>query len=156
MHTSLYGPGDNFHFDNSHLMPTLLPQFHESTPDGLEEVFICGVGKKLSREFLHVDDIAATSLFILNLSKLVYEANTEPIISHFNVWTGTDISILEFARIVAKVIWYNGKISAGLIKPDGAMHALMDVGRLTKMGWSSKISIEQGLADTYQWYLANM
>lgn len=121
MHPSLYGLGDNFHFDNSHLMPTVLPRFHESTRDGLEEVFICGIGNKLRREFLHVDDIAATSLFILNLSKLVYEVNTESIISHFNVGTGTDISILEFTRIVAKVTWYNGKIRAGLIKPDGAI-----------------------------------
>ena len=155
MPTNLYGPGDNFHKDNSHVMPALIRRFHEAVRDGLEEVVIWGSGTP-RREFLHVDDMAAASLFVLNLSKDIYDENTEPMLSHINVGTGTDVSILELAQLVAKTTGYSGKISTDPTKPDGTMRKLMDVGRLDKMGWRARIELEQGLADTYEWYLANM
>ena len=155
MPTNLYGPGDNFHPDNSHVMPALIRRFHEAVRNGLDEVVIWGSGSP-RREFLHVDDMAAASLFVLNLSKVIYDENTEPMLSHINVGTGADVSILELAQLVAKVTGYRGKITTDPSKPDGTMRKLMDVGRLDKMGWRASIQLEQGLADTYQWYLANM
>ncbi len=155
MPTNLYGPGDNFHPGNSHVMPALIRRFHEAVRDGLNEVVIWGSGAP-RREFLHVDDMAAASLFVLNLSKDIYDENTEPMLSHINVGTGTDVSILELAQLIAKITGYSGKISTDPSKPDGTMRKLMDVGRLDKMGWHASIGLEQGLADTYKWYLANM
>jgi GDPmannose 4,6-dehydratase/GDP-L-fucose synthase len=155
MPTNLYGPGDNFHPDNSHVMPALIRRFHEAVRDELDEVVIWGSGAP-RREFLHVDDMAAASLFVLNLSKDIYGENTEPMLSHINVGTGTDISILEVAQLVAKITGYSGKISTDPSKPDGTMRKLMDVGRLDRMGWHASIGLDQGLADTYKWYLANM
>jgi GDP-L-fucose synthase len=154
MPTNLYGPGDNFHPDNSHVMPALIRRFHEAARDGLAEVVIWGSGTP-RREFLHVDDMAAASLFALNLPKATYDKNTDPMLSHINVGTGVDISILELAQLVAKVTGFKGKISTDPTKPDGTMRKLMDVGRLSQMGWSASIQLEQGLADTYEWYLAN-
>ena len=155
MPTNLYGPGDNFQPGNSHVMPALIRRFHEAVRDGLNEVIIWGSGAP-RREFLHVDDMAAASLFVLNLSKDIYDENTEPMLSHINVGTGTDISILELAQLVAKIAGYSGKIITDPSKPDGTMRKLMDVGRLDKMGWRADIDLEQGLAETYNWYLANM
>ena len=155
MPTNLYGPGDNFHPDNSHVMPALIRRFHEATHNGLPEVVIWGSGNP-RREFLHVEDMAAASLFVLNLSKDIYVENTDPILSHINVGTGTDISILELAQLIAKITGYSGKISTDPSKPDGTMRKLMDVGRLDRMGWRARIKLEQGLAETYKWYLANM
>ncbi|MDB2334723.1 GDP-L-fucose synthase [Planktomarina temperata] len=154
MPTNLYGPGDNFHPNNSHVMPALIRRFHEAARDGLTEVVIWGSGAP-RREFLHVDDMAAASLVVLTLPKVTYEENTDPMLSHINVGTASDISILELARLVAKVTGFRGKISTDPTKPDGTMRKLMDVGRLSQMGWTARIKIEQGLADTYQWYLAN-
>ena len=155
MPTNLYGPGDNFHPDNSHVMPALIRRFHEAARDGLEEVVIWGSGTP-RREFLHVDDMAEASLFVLNLSKDAYDQNTDPMMSHINVGSGLDISILELARLVAQVTGYNGQISTDCTKPDGTMRKLMNVDRLAKMGWSAQIQLEQGLADTYEWYLENV
>ena len=155
MPTNLYGPGDNFHPDNSHVMPALIRRFHEAARDGLTEVVIWGSGAP-RREFLHVDDMAAASLFVLNLPKVTYEENTDPMLSHINVGTGSDIAILELAQLIAKVTGFSGKISTDPSKPDGTMHKLMDVGRLGQMGWNAGIQLEQGLADTYAWYLANV
>ena len=154
MPTNLYGPGDNFHPDNSHVMPALIRRFHEAAQDGLNEVVIWGSGTP-RREFLHVDDMAAASLFVLNLPKATYDQNTDPMLSHINVGTGVDISILELAQLVARVTGFTGKISTDPTKPDGTMRKLMDVGRLSQMGWSASIELEQGLADTYEWYLTN-
>lgn len=154
MPTNLYGPGDNFHPDNSHVMPALIRRFHEAARDGLAEVVIWGSGTP-RREFLHVDDMAAASLFVLDLPKKTYVENTEPMLSHINVGTGVDISILELAKLVAKITGFEGKISTDPTKPDGTMRKLMDVVRLSQMGWSARIKLEQGLADTYEWYLAN-
>ena len=155
MPTNLYGPGDNFHPDNSHVMPALVRRFHEAARDGLDEVVIWGSGTP-RREFLHVDDMAAASLFVLNLPKATYDKNTDPMLSHINVGTGVDISIFELAQLVAKVTGFTGRISTDPTKPDGTMRKLMDVGRLTQMGWSAGIQLEQGLAETYEWYLANI
>ena len=155
MPTNLYGPGDNFHPDNSHVIPALIRRFHEAAHDGLAEVVIWGSGAP-RREFLHVDDMAAASLFVLNLSKCIYGENTEPMLSHINVGTGTDVSILELAQLLAKVTGYSGEIITDPTKPDGTMRKLMDVGRLARMGWRARIELEPGLADTYEWYLANM
>ena len=154
MPTNLYGPGDNFHPDNSHVMPALIRRFHEAARDGLDEVVIWGSGTP-RREFLHVDDMAEASLFVLNLSKDTYDQNTDPMMSHINVGSGLDISILELAKLVAQVTGYNGQISTDRTKPDGTMRKLMNVDRLAKMGWSAQIQLEQGLADTYEWYLEN-
>ena len=155
MPTNLYGPGDNFHPDNSHVMPALIRRFHEAASYGLDEVAIWGSGTP-RREFLHVDDMAEASIFILNLSKDIYQQNTEPMMSHINVGSGSDISILELAKLVAKVTGYKGQISTDLTKPDGTMRKLMNVDRLATMGWSAQIQLEQGLADTYEWYLKNV
>lgn len=154
MPTNLYGPGDNFHPENSHVMPALIRRFHEATRDGLDEVVIWGSGAP-RREFLHVDDMAAASLFVLNLPKDKYDANTDPMLSHINVGTGTDVSILELAQMVAKVTGFSSKISTDPTKPDGTMRKLMDVSRLAEMGWTARIELEQGLRDTYEWYLKN-
>ena len=155
MPTNLYGPGDNFHPENSHVMPALIRRFHKAACDGLDEVVIWGSGTP-RREFLHVDDMAEASLFVLNLSKDIYEQNTETMMSHINVGSGTDISILELARLVAQVTGYTGQISTDRTKPDGTMRKLMSVDRLAKMGWSAQIQLKQGLADTYEWYLENV
>ena len=151
MPTNLYGPGDNFHPNNSHVIPALIRRFHDAVRDGLEEVFIWGSGTP-RREFLHVDDMATASLFVLNLSKDTYDKNTEPMLSHINVGTGTEISISELAQLVANVTGFTGQIRTDPSKPDGTMRKLMDVGRLAKMGWRARIDLEKGLVDTYKWY----
>ena len=154
MPTNLYGPGDNFHPENSHVMPALIRRFHEAARDNLNKVVIWGSGSP-RREFLHVDDMAAASLFVLNLPKQTYYENTEPMLSHINVGTGVDVSILELARLIARVTGFKGEICTDTTKPDGTMRKLMDVGRLSQMGWSARIKLEQGLVNTYEWYLAN-
>lgn len=151
MPTNLYGPGDNFHPENSHVLPALIRRFHEAARDGTKEVVIWGSGKPM-REFLHVDDMAEASLFVLELDKETYEANTEPMLSHINVGTGTDVSIMELAQMVAKVTGFTGKIGNDPSKPDGTMKKLMDVSRLADMGWKAKVDLETGLAGTYEWF----
>ncbi len=155
MPTNLYGPGDNFHPENSHVLPALIRRFHEAAQQGRDKVTIWGSGTP-RREFLHVDDMATASLFVLDLPKAGYDANTNPMLSHINVGTGTDISILELAQAVAKVTGFQGRITTDPSKPDGTLRKLMDVGRLAKMGWRAQISLEDGIAETYQWYLANI
>jgi nucleoside-diphosphate-sugar epimerase len=152
MPTNLYGPGDNFHPENSHVLPALIRRFHEAKEQGLDEVVIWGTGTP-RREFLHVDDMAAASLFVLDLAMDVYQANTQPMLSHINVGSGTDISILELAQLIARIIGFDGAISIDPSKPDGTMRKLMDVSRLSRMGWQAQTALEQGIRDTYQWYL---
>jgi len=153
MPTNLYGPGDNFHPTNSHVLPALIRRFHEAAQAGTGEVTIWGSGTP-RREFLHVDDMAAASLFVLDLDRAVYRANTQAMLSHINVGTGTDVSILELAQMVARVTGFTGSIRTDPTKPDGTLRKLMDVGRLADMGWKSQIGLEQGLAETYQWFRA--
>lgn len=152
MPTNLYGPGDNFHPENSHVLPALIRRFHEAARDGLEEVVIWGSGKPM-REFLHVDDMAEASLFVMDLDKAVYEANTEPMLSHINVGTGSDISILDLAKLVARVTGFKGRVGNDPSKPDGTLRKLMDVSRLADMGWQAQVGLEEGVAGTYRWFL---
>jgi nucleoside-diphosphate-sugar epimerase len=152
MPTNLYGPGDNFHPDNSHVLPALIRRFHEAARDGLDEVVIWGSGRP-RREFLHVDDMAEASLFVLGLPLDQYCANTQPMLSHINVGSGTDISIAELAHMVARVTGFSGRIVQDTSRPDGTMRKLMDVSRLAAMGWRATIGLEEGLAGTYRWFL---
>ena len=154
MPTNLYGPGDNFHPENSHVLPALIRRFHEAAQSDAESVTIWGTGTP-RREFLHVDDMAEASMYVLTLDRQTYEANTDPMLSHINVGTGTDISILELAQKVAKVTGFTGDILTDPTKPDGTMRKLMDVSRLTKMGWSANVGLEVGLKETYDWFLNN-
>lgn len=153
MPTNLYGPGDNFHPQNSHVLPALIRRFHEAAQNGTEVVTIWGSGKPM-REFLHVDDMAEASLFVLDLPRDVYEANTQPMLSHINVGTGSDVSILELAQIVAEVTDFKGRIETDPGKPDGTMRKLMDVSRLAAMGWRARIGLREGIEETYAWFLA--
>ena len=155
MPTNLYGPGDNFHPENGHVLPALIRRFHEAAQSVAERVTIWGTGTP-RREFLHVDDMAEASMFVLNLDRETYEANTDPMLSHINVGTGTDVSILELAQLVAKVTGFTGDILTDPTKPDGTMRKLMDVSRLAKMGWSANVGLETGLSETYEWFLHNV
>jgi len=155
MPTNLYGPGDNFHPENSHVMPALMRRFHEATQQNSDGVVIWGSGKP-RREFLHVDDMAAASLYVLDLPKEDYDAQTSPMLSHVNVGTGSDIAILELAHLIARVTGFKGAITTDPSKPNGAPRKLMDVSRLTTMGWQAQIDLEHGIAETYRWYLANI
>ena len=154
MPTNLYGPGDNFHPDNSHVLPALIRRFHEAKERGDDEVTIWGTGTP-RREFLHVDDMAAASLYVLDLPKRKYDENTEPMLSHINVGSGSDISILEVAKMVAEVTGFEGKVLTDPSMPDGTPRKLMDVSRLSNMGWQAQIELGDGLKSTYQWYLSN-
>ena len=153
MPTNLYGPGDNFHPENSHVLPALIRRFHEAVRDGRDEVVLWGTGTP-RREFLHVDDMAEASLFVLDLARGVYDANTEPMLSHINVGTGTDVSIRELADLVARITGYGGAITQDTSKPDGTMQKLMDVSRLADMGWRAGIGLEDGVRQTYEWFVA--
>lgn len=152
MPTNLYGPGDNFHPENSHVLPALIRRFHEAREAGRDEVVIWGSGTP-RREFLHVDDMAEASLFVLDLAPDIYAANTRPMLSHINVGSGTDVSIMELAQMVAKVTGYQGRIGTDPSKPDGTLRKLMDVDRLGDMGWRAGIALERGLEETYRWFL---
>lgn len=154
MPTNLYGPGDNFHPDNSHVLPALIRRFHEAARDRHRSVTIWGTGTP-RREFLHVDDMAAASLFVLDLDKRTYDANTEPMLSHINVGTGEDVSILELARMVAEITGFEGRIETDPSKPDGTPRKLMDVSRLARMGWQAQIALRDGISRTYDWFLDN-
>ncbi len=155
MPTNLYGPGDNFHPENSHVMPALIRRFHEAAASGAEEVVIWGTGTPY-REFLHVDDMAEASLFVFDLDKETYEANTEAMLSHINVGYGEDVTIAELAHLVADVTGFTGQISFDTSKPDGTMRKLMDSGRLTSMGWKPSVALAEGVKDTYAWFRANV
>jgi len=152
MPTNLYGPHDNFHPENSHVIPAMMRRVHEAKEAGASEVVVWGSGKPM-REFLHVDDMAAASLHVMNLDTATYEANTQPMLSHINVGTGVDCTIRELAEIMAKVEGFEGKLVFDTSKPDGTPRKLMDVCRLKSQGWQASISLESGLQQTYQWFL---
>jgi len=153
MPTNLYGPGDNFHPENSHVVPALMRRFHEAALVGLEEVVVWGSGTPM-REFLHVDDMADASLFVLNRGMGVYARETDPMLSHINVGSGTEVTIRELAETIAKVVGFKGRISFDTSKPDGTPRKLMDVSRLKRMGWTASTTLEKGIQETYDWYLA--
>ncbi|MDQ8036686.1 MAG: GDP-L-fucose synthase [Pedobacter sp.] len=152
MPTNLYGTNDNFHPQNSHVLPAQMRRFHEAVESGSEVVTIWGTGTPM-REFLHVDDMAAASLFVLGLDSATYAANTEPMLSHINVGTGSDVTIRELAEKIAAVTGFTGRIEFDTSKPDGTPRKLMDVSRLARMGWTASISLDEGLRSTYAWFL---
>lgn len=154
MPTNLYGPHDNFHPENSHVIPALLRRFHEAKLNGDTEVVAWGSGKPM-REFLHVSDMAAASIHVMDLDKAIYDANTEPMLSHINVGTGVDCTIRELVETVAKVTGFEGEIKFDATKPDGAPRKLMNVDRLANLGWTYSYSLEDGLTDAFQWFLNN-
>lgn len=154
MPTNLYGPGDNFHPENSHVLPALIQRFHHAVETDQQEVIIWGTGSP-RREFLHVDDMAEASLFVMDLDERTYRANTQPMLSHINVGYGEDVSIAELATMLAEVTGFNGRIVFDTNKPDGTALKLMDVKRLRDMGWTARIPLRNGIEQTYQWFLAN-
>lgn len=154
MPTNLYGPNDNFHPENSHVIPAMIRRFHEAKLSGAPSVVIWGSGKPM-REFLHVDDMAAASVYVMELDHETYAQNTEPMLSHINVGTGVDCTILELAETVRQVIGFKGEIELDATKPDGTPRKLMDVSRLARLGWRSSITLKDGLDDAYNWFLEN-
>ncbi len=154
MPTNLYGVNDNFHSENSHVIPALLRRFHEAKINQLPQVIAWGTGRAM-REFLYVDDMAAASIFVMNLDKKIYDKYTEPMLSHINIGTGVDRSIKELTETIAKVVGYTGEIVWDSSKPDGTPRKLMDVNRLKSLGWQYSIGLEQGLKQTYDWFLDN-
>ncbi len=151
MPTNLYGPGDNYHLKNSHVIPALIRRFHEAKINDAIKVKIWGSGKP-QREFLYVDDMAAACIYVMKLNKIIYQQQTKPMLSHINVGTGKDITIKKLAENIAKVTGFKGKIEFDTTKPDGPKRKLMDSTRLNRLGWKSKIGLEQGLKQTYEDY----
>lgn len=154
MPTNLYGPGDNYHPENSHVIPALLRRFHEAKISHTEKVTIWGSGKPF-REFLYVDDMAAASVHVMNLAKDKYDSCTSPMTSHINVGYGSDITIAELAHLISKVVGYAGQLEFDATKPDGAPRKLMDSNRLNTLGWQPKIEITEGLKRAYQDFIAS-
>ena len=148
MPTNLYGPGDNYHPENSHVIPALIRRFHEAKVANAPEVVIWGTGTP-RREFLYVEDMAAASVFVMDLDKAIYDQQTQPMQSHINVGFGSDVTIAQLANAVAKVTGYPGQISFDPTKPDGSPRKWMDSGRLNRLGWSAKVGLEEGLKQAY-------
>jgi len=155
MPTNLYGPYDNYHPDNSHVIPALIRRFHEAKQNEADEVVIWGTGTPM-REFLHVDDMAAACLHVMDIDVETYRANTQPMLSHINVGTGTDVTIRELAELLAEVVGYKGKIAFDSSKPDGTPRKLMNVDRLAALGWQSQIGLKEGLQSAYGWYVEHL
>ena len=154
MPTNLYGPHDNYHPENSHVIPALLRRFHEAVMNNDKTVVAWGSGNPM-REFLYVDDMAAASIYVMNLPLEAYQENTQPMLSHINVGTGVDCTIRELVETVAKVTGFTGDIVFDSSKPDGAPRKLMNVDRLATLGWRYQVSLESGLQKAYQWFLEN-
>ena len=154
MPTNLYGPGDNYHPENSHVIPALLLRFHEAVQRGDSEVVIWGSGTP-RREFLHVDDMAAACVHVMELDEAVLRDHTRPMLSHINVGTGEDCTIRELAETVARVTGFTGRLVFDTDKPDGAPRKLLDVSRLAALGWRPQIGLEEGLRDAYAWFVEN-
>ena len=154
MPANLYGQNDNFHLENSHVLPALIRRFHEAKMVGADSVNAWGTGTPM-REFLHVDDMAAASLFVMRLDKNIYNSATESMLSHINVGSGQDCSIRQLTELVAKVVGYRGQIEWDLSKPDGAPRKLMDNSKLRQLGWAPHVNLEEGIQSTYDWFLDN-
>ncbi|GEC95967.1 GDP-L-fucose synthase [Zoogloea ramigera] len=149
MPTNLYGPGDNYHPENSHVIPALMRRVHEARLAGAPEVVIWGSGTP-RREFLHVDDMAAAAVHLMNVSAAAYAAETRPMCSHINVGTGVDVTIRELAESLAQVVGYPGRLVFDSTKPDGTPRKLLDVARAERLGWRARIGLAEGLASTYR------
>ena len=154
MPTNLYGPNDNYHPENSHVVPALLRRFHEAAQRGDTEVVVWGSGQAM-REFLHVDDMAAACVHVMELPVETYRSHTRPTLSHLNVGSGIDCSIRELAQTIARVTDFTGEIVFDTSKPDGTPRKLLDVSRIKALGWQAGIGLEAGLQDTYRWFLSN-
>lgn len=154
MPTNLYGPGDNYHPENSHVIPGLIRRFHEAKLLDSKEVYVWGSGLP-KREFLYVDDLAKAAVFVMNLPKDRYQTVTEDMRSHLNVGSGMDISISELAGLIKKIIGYEGEIYFDSTKPDGPPQKLLDIQQITSLGWSPSLSLEDGLKKTYQAYIVS-
>lgn len=154
MPTNLYGQNDNFHPENSHVIPAMMRRFHETKESGANEVVVWGSGKPM-REFLHVDDMAAASVYVMNLKDENYRAHTHPMLSHINVGTGVDCTIRELAETIKRVVGFEGELVFDTSKPDGTPRKLMEVSRLKALGWQASISLDEGLRQTYAWFLNN-
>jgi GDP-L-fucose synthase len=154
MPTNLYGPGDNYHPENSHVIPALIRRFHEAKVNNLPTVVIWGTGSP-KREFLYVDDMATASLHVMNLPQTIYSQQTQPMLSHINVGFGSDVTIKELAELIGKIVKYPGEIIFDSRKPDGTPRKLMDSSRLNKLGWGAQVILEGGLNTTYQDFLKN-
>lgn len=154
MPTNLYGPGDNYHPENSHVIPALIRRFHEAKVAAADEVVIWGSGKPM-REFLYVDDMAAASIYVMQLEQDVYRAHTSTMLSHINVGTGEDTAIGDLARLIGKTVGYSGRIVFDASKPDGTPRKLLDVTKLKSLGWSARMPLDEGLALAYQAFLAS-
>ncbi|HEB94409.1 MAG TPA: GDP-L-fucose synthase [Gammaproteobacteria bacterium] len=152
MPTNLYGINDSFHPENSHVIPALIRRFHEAKANNAQEVVVWGSGNAM-REFLYVDDMAAASLFVLELDDETYKANTRPMLSHINVGTGKDVTIREMAETIKRVVGFKGELKFDVSKPDGAPRKLIDVSRLAAMGWRYGVELEEGVKLTYAWFL---
>ncbi len=155
MPTNLYGPGDNYHPENSHVIPALIRRFHEAKVANAPDVMIWGTGAP-KREFLFVDDMAAASVFVMHLDKKIYDSQTQPMQSHLNVGYGSDVAIADLAKAVSEAVGYSGKISFDSTKPDGSPRKWMDSGRLNQLGWLPTVNLAQGLAKAYQGFLATL
>jgi len=149
MPTNLYGPGDNYHPENSHVIPALIRRFHEAKVSKAKEVVIWGTGTP-RREFLYVDDMAAASVFVMQLDKKTYDENTDPMQSHINVGFGSDVTISELAHAVGNAVGYQGQIGFDPSKPDGTPRKWMDSGRLNRLGWQAQVNLDRGLQLAYQ------
>ncbi len=154
MPTNLYGPGDNYHAENSHVIPALIRRFDEARVAGAAEVVIWGTGEA-RREFLFVDDMAAACVHVLSMDRSAYEAAMSPMVSHINVGTGTDLTIRELAERVGRVVGYQGRIVFDTSRPDGAPRKLLDVTRLRSLDWAPKVGLDEGLAIAYRDYLSS-
>jgi GDP-L-fucose synthase len=154
MPTNLYGPGDNYHPENSHVIPGLIRRFHEAKQNSAPEVLIWGTGAPM-REFLYIDDMAAACVHVMDLDQDTYAANTEPMLSHINVGTGEDLSIRDLAITIGEIIGYDGRIAFDVSKPDGMPRKLTDVRRMRGLGWQPKVSLRHGLALAYQDFQAS-
>ena len=154
MPTNLYGAHDNFHPENSHVIPALLRRFHEAVAQNTAEITIWGSGTPM-REFLHVDDMAAASVFVMEISREAYGAQTDPMLSHINVGTGVDCTIRDLAETIAVVTGFTGQLVFDHTKPDGAPRKLMDTSKLNAFGWSPTIGLREGLQSSYDWFVAN-
>lgn len=152
MPTNLYGENDNFHPENSHVIPAMMRRFHEAKLNGDASVVVWGSGTPM-REFLHVEDMAAASIYVMNLDAVIYQQHTQPMLSHINVGTGVDCTIRELAETLKRVIGFDGELVFDSSKPDGSPRKLMNVDRLKRLGWEASISLESGLASTYEWFL---
>jgi GDP-L-fucose synthase len=151
MPTNLYGPGDSYHLENSHVVPALIRKFHEAQNSNAPKVTIWGSGKP-KREFLYVDDMATACVYVMNIDKATYQQHTKPMLSHINVGTGQELTIRKLAEIIAGITSYKGKIIFDSTRPDGSKRKLMDSTRLNDLGWVPKINLEQGLKRAYRDY----